>query len=351
LEGIKGVGGAAVDAMIEARGGLPGNFTSVIDFCRRVSARKVNKRVLEALIFAGAFDEIAEANRASLHASLDSLVDFSGAESEEREIGQSSLFDAFSAEEVKLVTPQAAVIRNEADWTEARRLALEKQVLGFYLSGHPMDPWQKFCEEGIRWTTENLAAFLEDAPVPAASAASGSGHWSRPQRPEVMLAGVLAEMREVRTKKGTLMGIGTIEDLRGRAEVVVFPEAYAASQTVLKDSLQALNPIVLTGEGEVGERLPKILVRTVESVQDWLERRVQKVVVKLDPDQVKPEQLREAKQILLKNPGKLPVFFEFSSPAFRTTLELGRQGGRVAGTPALVESLNKIFGRPVVMLQ
>ena len=97
LEAIKGVGGIAVDVILEARNDQKSEkFRNVLDFCRRVSTRKVNKKVLESLTLAGAFDSIAETNRASLFESLEKVVEHASDEQAERELGQSSLFDSFS---------------------------------------------------------------------------------------------------------------------------------------------------------------------------------------------------------------------------------------------------------------
>ncbi|MEO5971100.1 MAG: DNA polymerase III subunit alpha, partial [Bdellovibrionia bacterium] len=113
LEAIKGVGGIAVDSILEAR--ASGRFPSVLDFCKRVSTRKANKKVLESLCLAGALDSIAEVNRASLFASLEALLEHAGDEQEERELGQSSLFDSFSSDEIKLFTPTQALFKKEPE--------------------------------------------------------------------------------------------------------------------------------------------------------------------------------------------------------------------------------------------
>ncbi|MGZ6311332.1 MAG: DNA polymerase III subunit alpha, partial [Bdellovibrionota bacterium] len=173
LEAIKGVGGIAVDVIIESRTEKP--FTNVLDFCRRVSTRKANKKVLESLTLAGAFDAIAEVNRASLFASLESLLSHAGDEQEERELGQSSLFDSFSSDEIKMVTPASAVFKQEEDFPLSKRLQLEKQVVGFYVSGHPMDGWQRICEDWLGWSTERLKRANDEKMAAAAKSAQAAG--------------------------------------------------------------------------------------------------------------------------------------------------------------------------------
>lgn len=367
LEAIKGVGGIAVDSIIEARSPAaddptktPRPFTGAMDFCRRVSTRKANKKVLESLTLAGAFDTIAEVNRASLFASLEGLIDVAGDEQAERELGQSSLFDSFSADEVKLVTPSAAVFKQEEEWPRSRRLVLEKQTVGFYVSGHPMDTWQKICEDWLGWSTERIRKYAEEKAASNAARSRAekpegeSGGYvprsMRPQRPEVKLGGLVTEMREVMTKKGSRMAFGQFEDLKGKIEVIFFPEAYAAVQETLKRALAEAEPLVLTAELEIADEGPKLLAKTLEWATEAHKNRVQQVVLQLSPSQVTAEQLRELKRSFIQHRGKCPVRIDFVDPAFKTRLQLPKTVG-VAASPQMVESVNRIFGGEVVTLQ
>ena len=355
LEGIKGVGGIAVDTILEARG--EGPFKNVLDFCRRVSTRKANKKVLESLTLAGAFDTIAEVNRASLFSSLEALLDNAGDEQEERELGQSSLFDAFSADEIKLVTPSSNIFKQEADWPSARKLALEKQVVGFYISGHPMDNWQKITEEWLGWSTERIKLFAQEkskakasAPVDTSFGESygGSGRY-RAAKTEVKLAGLLGEMREVMTKKGTRMAFAQVEDLKGKLEVIFFPDTYAQVQELIKRAVVEAEPVVIHGEIEITEEAPKILVKLVDWATEAHKNRTQRVVLRLKTVEASADQLRELKKNLLQHRGKCPVRIDFIDPGFKTRLELP-QTLQVSATPQMVASVNKIFGRDVVSL-
>ena len=354
LEAIKGVGGIAVDTIIEAR--AQSEFKNVLDFCKRVSTRKVNKKVMESLTLAGGFDTIAEVNRASLFASLEPLLEHAGDEQEERELGQSSLFDSFSSDEIKLVSPTYNLFKQEAEWPESRRLTLEKQVVGFYVSGHPMDRWQKICEEWLGWSTEKIKLHVEakaKAPPPKAEEGGGWGGGGggrfRTPKTEVKLGGLLSEFREVMTKKGTRMAFAQMEDLKGRVEVVIFPDAYATLQELIKRAISEAEPIILTGDIEVGEESPKILAKTIEWAEEAHKGRVQQVVLRLNPSQISPDQLRELKKSLLQHRGKCPVSIEFKDPLFKTRLQLPKTVS-VAGTPQMVETINKIFGSDVVIL-
>jgi DNA polymerase-3 subunit alpha len=334
-----------------------------LEFCRRVSTRKVNKKVLESLTLAGAFDTIAEVNRASLFSSLEDLLKHAGEEQEERELGQSSLFDSFTAEEVKLVTPAATIFKKEEDWPMSRKLAQEKQVVGFYVSGHPLDSWQKICEDWLGWTTERIkhhvaekAARKAAAPAPQemswggdfGGGFGGPGRYRAPKQ-EVKLVGLIGGMREVMTKKGSRMAFGELEDLYGRLEVVFFPESYANNQEMLKRAATEVEAIVVTAELETADEAPKLLVKTLEWAAEAHKGKVQQVVLKISPSEVSPDQLRELKKNLLQHRGKCPVRIDFVDMNFRTRLDLPK-ALMVSGTPQMVQSINRIFGRNVVVL-
>ncbi|MFN7685412.1 MAG: DNA polymerase III subunit alpha [Oligoflexia bacterium] len=357
LEAIKGVGGSAVDALMEARREKP--FKGVVDFCKRVSTRKANKKVLESLTIAGAFDAIAETNRASIHASLEKVIEHAADEQAERERGQNSLFDAFGSDEVKLVSSGASNLFTQvADWPESKRLTLEKQVVGFYVSGHPMERWQRVAEDWLGWSVSRLKKAAEDkaaqrAKNPAAAAAQGSvgpdGRYQRAPKTEVKLCGLLGDMREVMTKKGSRMAFGQIEDLEGKLEVVFFPEAYTQLGEAIKRATSEAVAVVLTGEVEFTEESPKILAKAIEWAEEAHQGRVERVTLKLNPSETSPEQMRELKQGLLSHRGKCPVTIEFSDPRFRTKLALPATV-KVSGTPQMAQAINRIFGKTVVSL-
>lgn len=359
LEAIKGVGGIAVDLILEARE-LGGHFTSVMDFARRVSTRKVNKKVWEALTVSGAFDLISEVNRPSLLGSLEKLLSFASDEQEEKELGQSSLFDSFSAEDVKLVTPMDAIFQNLEDWPRSKRLMMEKQIVGFYVSGHPMDTWQKICQDWLGWSIEKLKDWgiqkTEEANKKAAldgnssgGGYGGGGGFQRPKRPEVRIAGLISETKEIMTKKGSRMAFARLEDLANSLEIVFFPEAFTNNAEMLKRASAEAEPMLITGEVEHTADGAKIFVKTLEWVEEAHKNRVQQVVLKLPIARVSSDQLRELKRNIISFRGKCPVRIEFLDPQFKTQLELPKTVG-LQTSPQMVESVNRIFGFNVVHL-
>jgi DNA polymerase-3 subunit alpha len=354
LEALKGVGGIAVDTILEARSN--GKFNGVLDLCKRVSTRKANKKVLESLCLAGALDTIAEVNRASLFVSLEALLQHAGDEQEERELGQSSLFDSFSSDEIKLLTPVDAIFKQEPEWPSSKKLSMEKEVVGFYVSGHPMDGWQKICDHWLGWNTEKLKnAALEKQKQQKKSSTSNEGFDQygppryRAPKTEVRLGGLLSEVKEVMTKKGSRMAFAQVEDLKGKLEVIFFPEAYTQLQESLKRAIAEAEPVVITGEVEFNDETPKVLVKSLEWISEAHRSQIQQIVIRLVPGDVSTDQLRELKKHLIQNRGKCPVKIQFVDPTFRTVLDLPKTLS-VAASPQVVISINKIFGKDVVSL-
>ena len=201
LGGIKGTGELAIASIVAARES-GGPFRDLFDFCRRVDKRLVNRRVVEALVRAGAFDAI-DSRRATLFASVG--VALTEAERAESAASQVSLF----AEDTQTATLPLVLAR---EWTKSERLVNEKAALGYYLSGHPF---------------EGYAAEL--APLVRQPLAS-----LQPRRETVMIAGIVTALRVQSSRRGK-MAFVTLDDGRGTAEIVVFNETFDAARNLLRD--------------------------------------------------------------------------------------------------------------------
>jgi DNA polymerase-3 subunit alpha len=351
LEAIKGVGGSAVDTLIEAR--VNGKFSGLLDLCKRVSTRKVNKKVFESLILSGGMDSIItmdkDLNRASLFASIEQLITYGNNEQAKAELGQSSLFDDFKAEEVKLNASVDSLIKREAEWPLAKRLLAEKQVLGFFISGHPMQNWQAICQDWLGSSTESLKELAAKAPAKVADAAPAWGQ-NRPKRKEVKIAGIFSEFKEITTKKGAKMAFMQFEDYIGRVEVICFPDFYAANAELIAFAKDNPEPMLITGEFDVKEGEPKVLANHIMKLEEAHGGRVVTVVVEIDPEKVAIEQMRSLKQFILQNRGKSPLKMEFIAGNWKGKMEIPAQL-KVAGTPQFAAGVNKIFGSVVAKLQ
>jgi DNA polymerase-3 subunit alpha len=350
LEAIKGVGGSAVDTILEAR--ATSKFESVLDMCKRVSMRKVNKKVLESLIVSGGFDSLLgeHLTRSALFSSIEKLLAYGQDEQAKAELGQSSLFDDFKAEEVRLSASVDSIIKREVEWPLARRLLSEKQVLGFFISGHPMQNWQAICTDWLGYNTETLRVLAEKSPAAAAPQPQSWGQGGgRPKRKEIKLAGIVGEFKEITTKKGSKMAFLQLEDYVGRIEVIAFPDFYATHSELLQQMKDSPEPIVITGEFEVKDGEPKILANHVQKLEDAHGGRILTVVVEIDPTQVGVDQLRMFKQHVLKNRGKSPVQMRFLAPGWKAKLDLPKEL-KVDGSPQFTAEVNRIFGQSVAKL-
>lgn len=218
LGAVRNVGRSAIDSIIAARVTAP--IATLYELCERVDLRTCNKRVFEALIFAGALDGLG--HRAQLAAALDGAMQSASLVQHERASGQGSLFGDFGAatEEKQHIAPTLPAIKPMA---EGERLQREKEILGFYISGHPLEPFRAECE------------------LLASHTVAGLGHWT--EQPISIGCVVTAIRRQVSKKSGAEFARLVVEDFSGAGEVLVFPEAWAA----LGDKVQTDVPVLIKG--------------------------------------------------------------------------------------------------------
>jgi DNA polymerase-3 subunit alpha len=220
LTAIKGLGEGAINSIVETRQRV-GRVTSLHQLCEEVDLRTVNKRVLEALVKSGACDGLIPngvlliSGRAKLLAAVDSAIEHGNRTQRDRDQGQADLFGGGGADEGLAIIrlPEAAL------WSEMELLQHEKDALGLYLSGHPVDRYADDLRAFGARTVGDLV--LAELPQPA------DGSPGRLLVEDVHVGGIISGVRALKTKKGDPMGVFTLEDAQGSVEVVVFPEAYA----------------------------------------------------------------------------------------------------------------------------
>jgi DNA polymerase-3 subunit alpha len=218
LAALRGVGRQAVESVVAARGGRP--FGDLADFARRINPRAVNKRVLESLVAAGAFDAI-EKNRARAAAAVDTVLATAQRTHEDAAIGQSELFSGAAA-------PAPIVLPAVENWLPAERLQREYEAVGFFLSGHPLDDYSAALK---RLRVQSWSEFTR-----AVKAGAGAGR----------VAGTVVARTERRTKNGTKMGIIGLSDPSGHYEAVLFAEGLAQYRDLLEPGTAVL--LFLTAE-------------------------------------------------------------------------------------------------------
>ena len=219
-----------------ARARRAGPFRSLFDFCERVDLRAVNRRVVESFVKSGSFDSL-DPRRAALFAAIDRAMEAGQKDQRDREQGQSSLFGGMDE------GPQAAPaerIRDVPDWGEGERLAFEKESLGFFITGHPLE---RFRSELAQWATATTGRLMELA----------DGR-------EVSVGGIVTGLRPIKTRKGERMASFVLEDLEGGVEALVFPETYKKVGERLADD----EVVLVKGKAEVlDEGKARLLVSDV----------------------------------------------------------------------------------------
>ena len=247
---VKNVGENAAEAIIRER--QKGPFRDIFDFCRRIDTGIVNKRVVESLIRAGAFDSM-HANRPQMLAVYEGALDANIARRKQNVDGQLSLFDlAFGGEQPSITGDEQ--LPNIPDYPAGTRLAMEKEMTGVYITGHPLDDYREKLSK-LTFSTADLLGLEENED----KGLSMDGM-------NVAMGGILVEAKGKATKKGAYMGFVTLEDLTGQIECLVFPKVYDVYQAML--TVDAT--VVLTGRLSIREEeAPKLLVDSVTRLDEW----------------------------------------------------------------------------------
>jgi len=326
LSGVKNVGEGAIEAIVDARGS--GRLRDLFDFCQRVDARRVNRRVVESLVKCGAFDSL-HANRAAVWSSLDAALERGAAAQRDREIGQANLFGGTAAS-APLDAPRLAEV---AAWTERERLGFEKELLGFYVTGHPLAA-----------VAPELARF---ADVRSSTAATRDGR-------EVRAGGLLTGLRETRTRAGQTMAFGTLEDLEGAFDVVIFAEPYGRLRTLLRaavepDAGKPPLPLLVTGKLEAGDP-PKILLRDAVPLEQAEQRLATRLHVALIVAEATRDRLLALRRALGEHRGDCPVLLHLRVPGETETVIALPEGWSVDPNESLRAELDALFGRRVAEL-
>ncbi|MFZ5482221.1 MAG: DNA polymerase III subunit alpha [Myxococcota bacterium] len=320
LSAVKGIGEGAVNAIVEARAEAGGRFRDVMDFFERLDYKRVNRRVVESLIKSGALDSFGHA-RAKLLAAIEGAMGAAQQEQERKASGQMGLFGAGAAAGPTFRLPDVA------EWPIGERMKLEKEALGLFLTGHPVED---FAAEISRWASASLDHV-------------GQLDLDR----EVHLCGIVASLRVIKTKKGDKMAFVALEDLGGTIEAVFFPEAFAKSQA----ALTAGKPVLVRGKLEHKGEERKLLADGAELMEDLRERRTREVDVRIDEGRVDAETLKWLEETLAKSPGAATVRIVVRQPGrFEARLRAGEKW-RVAASPALCTGIRAKLGEDALVLR
>ncbi len=287
LGAIKGVGSAAIDVLLAARD--EGPFKSLFDLCRRVDVRKINKRVLEALVKCGAFDCFGE-SRETLWNNIGKSIDRANIEQKERESGQVSLFGSAGATSAfaGALKVEDVYIPATETWTARQTLEYEKECLGFYVTGHPLDRfqsklWRLDCRTLAACTNKRI---LEEG--------------GRRGRVPVKVAVVVVSFRELKTRAGKSMGILVIEDLTGQAELMVFEGTLNKCRETLKSDVPLLMNLT-AGRDRRDEDAVRLVIDGAEPLSDAVAELTDYLRISLQAEQCGKRALRQLKDVLIRH--------------------------------------------------
>ena len=300
MAAIKNVGIAAVDSIITVR--KEGKFTSFMDFLSRVDLRKVNKRVIESLIKCGAFDSLSYKRR-QLMEHYEEAMDEAQRNQKEKQSNQSSFFDQFnsggSSEDNGLKSYQ--IPDDVPEWDHKKLLSIEREALGFYITGHPL---LRFADR-LKFVT---------------NADSGNLN-TKNDKDTVTVAGVVSGISEKTTKRKDIMCYVTLEDLQGSINIIFFAELYKKYYSFLHEE----EPIVVKGTLDIGggEETPKIIALEVTSLSKSLENPYKQVRFMVDASKVSTESLSSFISSMKKFQGKYEGYMHIMNGKSETIVYLG----------------------------
>jgi len=323
LAAIHNVGENAIRSIMAARDEA-GEFRDFHQFCEKVDPRTVNKRVLEALIKAGVFDGLGY-HRKSLFDSLDRVLEQAQKMQKDRASGQKGLFAVVEPAN-RPGAPKGSDIADGGEWPERVKWAYEKEAVGYYLSGHPLEDYEA---ELKRFTSVSITELNDEC----------SGQ-------EVTLAGVITGLRKLRNRKGESMATFVLEDLAGTVEVVVFPTTYQKTRELLESDA----PILVNGRCDTdsnGEsRILASAIRSFDSVWNEL---ILKACIAIPASRLNPETITALDSVLKGHPGQCTVEFELLQPETSVRL-IPNHDLRVNPCPSFVNSIENLFGEKSVTL-
>jgi DNA polymerase-3 subunit alpha len=321
LAAVKNVGQTAIDAIIQGR--IKQNrFKSFFEVTQNVDLRVVNRKVLESLIKCGAFDTMS-ANRAQLFEVVDKALARSGEVQKDRERGQASFFDSFDES-----SGASEILPNVPEWPENVKLAYEKELLGFYVTGHPLERYRKELKSYSTIRTNTVE--------------------NRRDGEEVVIGGLVNKLKYTQTKKNNeKMAIVTLEDLEGTMELLVFPRAFKeCGQHLAKDAI-----LFFRGNLDKKEQAPKLLVNEITPLAEAHKKFTRSIHVRIVTSKTQESTLKSLQEILSKYPGPTPVYLEFLDENQVRSQMLVDRSLFVQPSENLVFSLSQALGDEAISLK
>ena len=321
LLAVRNVGEAAIGSVIECRN-KHGKFRDLFHFCEEVDSRSLNKRALESLVKSGAFDSLGW-RRSQYMAMLDAAIEQGQNVRRDRETGQKGLFAVFTTEPG--AAPPTPKPPDLPEWPMEERLASEKETIDFYVSGHPMD---KFVKEVACFSKKNITEII------------GEG-----KNTECTVAGIIADLRERRTKKGDRMAVFNLEDINGSVETVVFPGAFQKYEPYVTVDL----PILVSGRFEFeDERSYKIIASEIQPLSGIRERHASMLHISVRIDAISADTADALNKLFESSPGETGIEIELYHPENFKVIIQSSDYIKVKSSPELIAQIENLCGRGTV---
>ncbi|MCK4872846.1 MAG: DNA polymerase III subunit alpha [Phycisphaerales bacterium] len=325
LNAIKGTGSSAIRAIVDERCGN-GPYESLHDFCERLPSNLVNKATIEALVTCGAFDSIhGEDNRAAMVAAIESAVSAATELHADKSAGQMNFFGVFE-EAAPRESQSEPTLPKVTPWTTKETLDREKEILGFYLSAHPLDECRAVIDNFSNATTASIKSLANESMI--------------------LIGGQITRIRPVITKKGDKMAIVTIEDLQGQVEGVLFPKAFAACG----DAMQTGRIVILDAKVDLSRGDPQIIIEKVCPIEDAERRFATRVTITVDADRqghnrADLDQLAGLIRSIddrLDTDAAVPLMLDLVVESKRVTMQASQ--ARLSPTPLLRQYVTELLG-------
>ena len=320
LAAVKNVGKAALDSIIEERL-KAGKYTSLMDFCSRIDARRVNSRVIESLIKAGAFDSLG-CKRLQLFTILPQTMEQAKAAQRDKQSGQMSLFGL--APQAISKESQAIPLPDIDEWDERERLAFEKETVGFYITGHPLDDALPEIRTVVDTEIGKLSDWGDDQPV--------------------RVGGLIRSCKTLKSKKGDPMAFITLEDILDAVEVVVFPETYSQTQHLLAST----EPVIIQGTVQKDERGAKILAEAIDLLPAAREKYTESIKMEIQASSINRLRLDGLKNICHQFHGSCPLVLTLHFPGRgEVDIEI-RKDITIRPCQEFAEKIRELLGYPAL---
>ncbi|MDZ7719684.1 MAG: DNA polymerase III subunit alpha [Balneolaceae bacterium] len=325
LLAIKGVGSGAIEQIVKNRN-EKGEFRTIFDFSSRIDTRVCNKKTLESLAQAGAFDTLHE-NRAQLLASIEDVLSYASRKQEEERLNQVSLFGDGSSGSGFVQEPK---LRDRPPWTNIERLNKERELIGFYLSGHPLDRYK------------------EDTELFASHTLSVDELSDLNDRDKVKVVAIITAVKRITDKKGRPMAFIQVEDLHGSVEVLVFSEVYDRHQGLIAPD----TVLLIEGTISLRDSQPKIIANSLERIENLREKFQSQLQlnIKLDTSEISEDDLHEMATLFDSNTGETPVKLQIKSDHASKPIRMNVRKYVVDPSNELLKGLRNVVGQESVYL-